>query len=51
MLTQFESYQLSHVINKFIGISKIPINTALAKIQGFQNTGISFVFVNTGSAL
>jgi hypothetical protein len=34
MLTQFESYQLSHVINNFIGISKIPVNTASAKIQG-----------------
>jgi hypothetical protein len=35
MLTSFESYELYHVIKKIVGISKIPVNTASAQIQGF----------------
>jgi hypothetical protein len=35
MLTQEESYQLYHVIKKLVGVKKIPVNTASAKIQGF----------------
>jgi hypothetical protein len=35
MLTQEESYQLYHVIQKLAGINKIPVNTASAEIKGF----------------